>query len=71
MCLSTVYGKTKDSETILCKSIAKIFVEGTKLTFIDMFGEETIAEGKLSLVDLVGGKVLLQLDSEVNEVDRR
>ena len=68
MCLSTVYGKTADSETVLCKNIAKIFVDGTKLTFIDVLGEETTAEGTLSMVDLVGGKVLLHLGSGVNEI---
>lgn len=68
MCLSTVYGRTEDSETVLCKSIAKIYVNGTHITFIDVLGEETAAEGTLSMVDLVGGKVILQLDSGMNAV---
>ena len=39
MCLSTVYRGSQSEDNICCKFVAKIEVDGDKLTFTDVLGE--------------------------------
>lgn len=57
MCLATVYKKTSETEEIVLKNTAKIYVEGNQVRLIDIMGAEVILEGSISFVDLTGGVV--------------
>lgn len=57
MCLATVYKKTSETEEVVLKNTAKIYVEGNQVRLIDIMGAEVILEGSISFVDLTGGVV--------------
>jgi len=57
MCLATV---KKSDETVLCKNISRIDVDGTKVILKDIMGEERIIEGKILMVDLANSIVKLE-----------
>ena len=57
MCLATVYKKTSETEEVVLKNTAKIYVEGNQVCLIDIMGAEVILEGSISFVDLTGGVV--------------
>lgn len=59
MCLSTVYRDSQSEENICCKFVARIEVDGDKLTFTDVLGEELTVEGKLLSADLTAGVVVI------------
>ena len=50
MCLATVYKESDDS--VIFKNVAKIEVDGNKLTLRDIMGDERIVEGRILMVDL-------------------
>ena len=58
MCLATVYKESDD--TVICRNVSKILVEGEKVIIRDIMGEETSIEGKM--VDLANSIVKLQCD---------
>ena len=45
MCLATVYKESDD--TVICRNVSKILVEGEKVIIRDIMGEETSIEGKI------------------------
>ena len=57
MCLATVYKESDDS--VIFKNVAKIEVEGNKLTLRDIMGDERIVEGRILMVDLANSIVKL------------
>ena len=57
MCLATVYKKTSETEEVVLKNTAKMYVEGNQVRLIDIMGAEVILEGSISFVDLTGGVV--------------
>ena len=60
MCLATVYKESDD--TVICRNVSKILVEGEKVIIRDIMGEETSTEGKILMVDLANSIVKLQCD---------
>lgn len=60
MCLATVY-KESDN-TVICRNVSRIDVEGETVVIRDIMGEETRVEGKILMVDLVNSVVKLVCD---------
>ena len=60
MCLATVYKESDD--TVICRNVSKILVEGEKVIIRVIMGEETSIEGKILMVDLANSIVKLQCD---------
>ena len=60
MCLATVYKESDD--TVICRNVSKILVEGEKVIIRDIMGEETSIEGNILMVDLANSIVKLQCD---------
>ena len=60
MCLATVYKESDDS--VIFKNVAKIEVDGNKLTLRDIMGDERIVEGRILMVDLANSIVKLSCE---------
>ncbi len=60
MCLATVY-KEPDN-TVICRNVGRIDVDGEYVIISDIMGEETRVQGKILMVDLVNSTVKLQCD---------
>lgn len=60
MCLATVYKESDD--TVICRNVSKILVEGDKLIIRDIMGDEKTVEGKILMADLANSIVKLQCD---------
>ena len=58
MCLSTVYRNSQSEENVGAKYVAKIDIDGDKLTFTDVLGDVTQVEGRLVSADLTAGVVV-------------
>lgn len=57
MCLATV---KKSDETVICKNISRIDVDGNKVILRDIMGEEQVIEGRILMVDLANSIVKLE-----------
>jgi predicted RNA-binding protein len=57
MCLATVYKENDD--TVICKNVSKILVEGKNVIIRDIMGDETTIEGSILMVDLANSVVKL------------
>ncbi|MCD7867306.1 MAG: CooT family nickel-binding protein [Clostridiales bacterium] len=60
MCLATVYKENDDS--VIFRNVARIDVDGRKLTLRDIMGEEQVLEGSILMVDLANSIVRLAVD---------
>ncbi len=60
MCLATVY-KEPDN-TVICKNVSRIDVDGEYVTIRDIMGDETRVQGRILMVDLANSVVKLQFD---------
>ncbi len=60
MCLATVYEETKKAESVLCRNITKIEVEGENIRLTDIMGAETMYRGRIVSAELSGGTVILK-----------
>ena len=60
MCLATVY-KEPDN-TVICKNVSRIDVDGEYVTIRDIMGDETRVQGRILVVDLANSVVKLQCD---------
>ncbi|MDD7219951.1 MAG: CooT family nickel-binding protein [Blautia sp.] len=60
MCLATVYKESDDS--VIFKNVARIDVEGNKLTLRDIMGDERVIEGSILMVDLANSIVKLKCE---------
>lgn len=54
MCLATV---KKSDETVVCRNISRIDVDGTTLIIRDIMGDEMKVEGRILMVDLANSVV--------------
>ena len=63
MCLSTAYDRTKSPENVMAKNITTIAFDGDAIILTDLMEAETRVVGKLVLLDLVNGTVII--DTEV------
>ena len=60
MCLATVQ---KDSDnTVICKMVSRIDVDGNQVILRDVMGETKVIEGKILMVDLANS--IVKLDCE-------
>lgn len=55
MCLATVY-KEQDNSVIF-RNVSRIDVDGDKVIFRDIMGDERVVEGKILMVDLANSIV--------------
>ena len=60
MCLATVYKESDD--TVICRNVSKILVEGEKVIIRDIMGDETTVVGTILMVDLANSIVKLKCD---------
>ena len=60
MCLATVY-KEPDN-TVICKNVSRIDVDGEYVTIRDIMGDETRVQGRIQMVDLANSVVKLRCD---------
>ena len=60
MCLATVY-KEPDN-TVICKNVSRIDVDGEYVTIRDIMGDDTRVQGRILMVDLANSVVKLQCD---------
>lgn len=60
MCLATVYKESDD--TVICRNVSKLLVEGDTVIIRDIMGSETTVEGKILMVDLANSIVKLICD---------
>ena len=60
MCLATVY-KEPDN-TVICKNVSRIDVDGEYVTIRDIMGDETRVQGRILMVDLANSVVKLQCE---------
>ena len=60
MCLATVY-KEPDN-TVICKNVSRIDVDGDKVVLRDIMGDEKVIEGSILMVDLANSVVKLCCD---------
>jgi Predicted RNA-binding protein. len=66
MCLSTAYADTKAPENVMARNVTTITFDGDEIILKDLMETETRIVGKLVLVDLVNGTVIIDTDSGVN-----
>ncbi|MDR0905574.1 MAG: CooT family nickel-binding protein [Oscillospiraceae bacterium] len=64
MCLSTAYARVKSPETIMAKNITSITFDGDEIILTDLMDEEIRVYGRLKLVDLVNGMVIIDTEDE-------
>ncbi len=64
MCLATVYKTSSESEEVVLKNVSKIYVDGSKITLMDIMGMEVELEGAISFVDLTGGVVKINCPTD-------
>lgn len=60
MCLATVY--KENDNTVLCRNISRIDVDGEKITLRDILGEENVVTGRILMVDLANSAVKIICD---------
>ena len=60
MCLATVY--KENDNTVICRYISKLLVDGENVILRDIMGSETVVKGKILMVDLANSTVKLQCD---------
>ena len=60
MCLATVYKESDD--TVICRNVSKILVEGEKVIIRDIMGDETTVVGTTLMVDLANSIVKIKCD---------
>ena len=56
MCLATVQ---KSDDTVVCRNVSRIDVDGEKVIIRDIMGDERVIEGKILMVDLANSLVKL------------
>ena len=56
MCLATVQ---KSDDTVVCRNVSRIDVDGEKVIIRDIMGDERVIEGKILMVDLANSLVTL------------
>jgi predicted RNA-binding protein len=62
MCLSTAYSKVKSPDAIMARNVTKITFDGDEIILTDLMDEEFRVAGRLTLVDLVNGLVIIDAE---------
>ncbi|MCI5648902.1 MAG: CooT family nickel-binding protein [Fusicatenibacter sp.] len=60
MCLATVYKEPEN--TIVCRNVSRIDVDGEFVVIRDIMGEEIKVQGRIKMVDLANS--IVELDCE-------
>ena len=60
MCLSRVYVDKEDKEELLMEEIASLRIEGEKLLFKTLFGEEKEIEANIEQIDFMTHSIFLE-----------
>lgn len=60
MCLATVYKESDD--TVICRNVSKLLVDGDTVILRDIMGSETAVQGTILMVDLANSIVKLRCD---------
>ena len=60
MCLATV--QRESDNTVICKMVSRIDVDGDEVIIRDIMGETKVIEGKILMVDLANS--IVKLDCE-------
>ena len=60
MCLATVY-KEADNSVVL-RNVSRIDVDGNKVFFRDIMGDEVVVEGHILMADLANGTVKIDCE---------
>jgi predicted RNA-binding protein len=63
MCLSTAYLGVREDDKIAARYVDSITVKDGKVILTDVMGAVTEIEGTISYVDLTGGAVIIQTES--------
>ena len=65
MCLATVQ---KSDDTVVCRNVSRIDVDGEKVIIRDIMGDERVIEGKILMVDLANSLVKLELSVKIESL---
>ena len=60
MCLATV--QKESDNTVICKMVSRIDVDGDQVILRDIMGETKVIEGKILMVDLANSIVKLECE---------
>jgi len=66
MCLSTVfqYSDSLEEASEVCSNISSFEVNGRRIVFTDLLGEEYILEGAITNVDFVKSRIMVQSEKK-------
>ena len=60
MCLATV--QKESDNTVICKMVSRIDVDGSRIVLRDIMGDERVVEGSILMVDLANSIVKLSCE---------
>ena len=60
MCLATV--QKESDNTVICKMVSRIDVDGNRIVLRDIMGDERVVEGSILMVDLANSIVKLSCE---------
>lgn len=60
MCLATAY--RSNDESVICRNISRLDVEGDKVILRDIMGDEVVITGSVVMVDLANSIVKIKCD---------
>jgi len=60
MCESTIFLEKGGEREEIMKDVAKIFVDGDRVTFVGLLGEEKTITGELTVVDSIKHEVIVR-----------
>lgn len=62
MCLATAYDGKESANTMLCKNVMRIYVDGKNIKLETIMGEEISVEGSIEFIDLMDNKVIINCE---------
>ena len=60
MCLSTVYNKEKAPQNVIMSNVQRIDIEEGQVILTDLLDRQTVINGVLVMVDLVGATAIVR-----------
>ena len=60
MCLSTVYNKEKAPQNVIMSNVQRIDIEEGRVILTDLLDRQTVIDGVLVMVDLVGATAIVR-----------
>ncbi len=62
MCLAAAYNKQEDANSLLCKNVMRIHVDGKHIRMETIVGDEIEVEGSIRFIDLMKNKVIIDCE---------